>query len=358
MKAEARDPNPATPPRRFKLRPPSSILALLLAGAVLIVYWPALHGGFLWDDDSHISGNAALTSAGGLYDIWFKPGATCQYYPLTFTVFWAGYQLWGLNTFGYHLLTLLLHVAAAVLLWRLLARLSAPGAFLAGAIFALHPVCVMSVAWMTELKNTLSGALALGAALAYVRYAGLGVDERNDYEKIERRTSNAEHRSGFGPLSLLLFLAAMFAKTAVSFLPVTLLLIVWWKRERLTWRRLWPTAAMLVIALALGLLTIHVEQRHGTGDDEFRLGLLERVLVSGRSFWFYLGKIFFPHPLTFIYERWTVDTGAGWQYLFPAAALGLLATLWRLRNRLGRGLFVAALHFYIATSMLVLRCST
>ena len=147
----------------------------LIVLLVFLAYLPALHGGFVWDDDTHISTNETLRSWQGLWEIWFKPGATCQYYPLSFTLFWLGYQLWGLNPLGYHLLNVALHSLVAVLLWQILERLKVRGAWLAGAIFALHPVCVMSVAWMTELKNTLSAALALGAGWAYVRFAGLGV---------------------------------------------------------------------------------------------------------------------------------------------------------------------------------------
>ena len=153
--------------------------ALLLVVMTVTAYWPAMHGGFVWDDDAHISENNTLRSLHGLWEIWFKPGATCQYYPLSFTGFWIGYQLWGLNPLGYHLLNVLLHIVVAVLLWQVLARLNVRGAWLAGALFALHPVCVMSVAWMTELKNTLSAALALGAGWAYLRFAGLGVYGQN-----------------------------------------------------------------------------------------------------------------------------------------------------------------------------------
>jgi tetratricopeptide (TPR) repeat protein len=320
--------------------------ALLLMLAVVLVYWPALHGGFVWDDDSHISANPTLRSWKGLWDIWFQPGATCQYYPLSFTVFWAGYHLWGLTTFGYHLLTVLMHGLVAVLLWQVLKRLEVRAAWLAGAIFALHPVNVMSVAWMTELKNTLSGALILGAAWSYLRFAGLGV-----YGKTTTRPGSDWR---YGLLSLGLFLPAMFAKTAVSFLPATLLLLVWWKRERIVWRMTWPLLAMFGIAAGMGLLTLHVEHLHGATGDEFRMGWLGRVLVSGRSFWFYLGKLFFPYPLTFIYERWNINTGVWWQYVFPAATMGILGGSWFLRRRIGKGPFVALLHFYITTSMLVL----
>jgi tetratricopeptide (TPR) repeat protein len=369
---------------------------LFLFGAVVVAYWPAMHGGFLWDDHDHFADNKSLRSLQGLWDIWFKPGATCQYYPMTFTGFWVGYQLWGLNPLGYHLLNVFLHGLVAVLLWQVLARLRVRGAWLAGALFALHPVCVMSVAWMTELKNTLSAALALGAGWAYVRFAGLGVYEGEKGVNTEHRTPNTEHRmlqadpkrrswihSIFGVrcsmfdvrashsaasscqhsprtrwwfylLALLLFQLGLFAKTAVSFLPVSLLLVTWWQRERLRWRDLWPLVPMLGLVAVMSRLTFHVERLYGALGPQFDLGWLDRALISGRSFWFYLRKLFFPHQLTFIYERWQVDAGDWRQYLFPLAAAGVLMGLWLGRRRLGRGLFVGLMHFYVCTSLLIL----
>ncbi len=326
-------------------------LTLLCAAALIVgtvvIYWPALHGGFLWDDDVHISENATLRSLHGFWEIWFKPGATCQYYPLSFTAFWLGYQFWGLNTFGYHLMTVILHGVAAILLWRVLARLRVPGALLAGAIFAFHPVNVMSVAWMTELKNTLSGSLVLGTILAYLRFANLDGDSA-------RSTSKSAARRCY-IVALILFALAMFAKTATSFLPVTLLLIVWWQRARLNRRDWLPLVPLLAIALLLGALTIYVEQHSGGAFGKvFHLDLRERVLVSGRSFWFYLGKLIFPYPLTFIYPRWQIDPTAPWQYLFPLATAALLATLFLFRRSLGKAPAVAVTHFFVSTSMLVL----
>ncbi len=313
---------------------------------LVIVYWPALHGDFLWDDDAHITANPTLRSLHGLWAIWLQPGATCQYYPLSFTVFWLDYHLWGLQPLGYHLQNILLHGLAAWLLWQVLRRLEVRGAWLAGAIFALHPVNVMSVAWMTELKNTLAGVLILGSAWAYLRFAGLGV-----YKKTATPTGTDWR---FGLFALFLFLLAMFAKTAVSFLPVTLLLLVWWKNGRLVWRVIWPLTIMFLIAVGMGLLTLHVEHLQGATGDDFQMGLRERLLVSGRSFWFYLSKLFFPYPLTFIYERWQINASAGWQYIYPAAMLAFLCGLWFLWKRAGKGPLVAMLHFYITTSLLVL----
>ena len=292
------------PPRVGGGRWKDGRLALLLLAATLIAYWPALHGGFVWDDDAHITANQTLRSLTGLREIWLKPGATCQYYPLTFTVFWAGYHLWGLHPPGYHLLNVGLHGLAAVLLWQVLARLKVRGAGLAGAIFALHPVCVMSVAWMTELKNTLSGALALGAIWAYVRFAGLGVYGAKQDGGDEGKGKGLGLDWRYYVLALGLFQLAMFAKTAVSFVPVSLLLLVWWQRGRPGWRAVWPLLPMVGVALLMGEVTFYVERHTGATGKAYSLGLLERVLISGRSFWFYLGKLFFPHRLTFIYEHW------------------------------------------------------
>jgi tetratricopeptide (TPR) repeat protein len=329
------------------------LTAAALMAVTVLFYLPAWHGGFLWDDNTHISDNAVLRVAGGLREIWTNPAATCQYYPLTFSVFWAGYHLWGLNTIGYHLLNIFLHGFAAVLLWQLLSRLRVKGALLAGAVFALHPVNVMSVAWMTELKNTMSGSLALGACLAYVHFAGLTSYPYS--QDTELKNVTAKFRWGYYALSLLFFQLAMFSKTAVSFLPATLLLIVWWKRERISRRDLLPLLPMFGISIGMGALTIYIEHHSGLAyGKEFNLSLLDRVLVSGRSFWFYAGKFIFPYRLTFIYERWNIDARIWWQYLYPVATLGLLSGLWLLRQRIGKGVFVALMHYYISTSMLVL----
>jgi Flp pilus assembly protein TadD len=171
----------------------------------------------------------------------------------------------------------------------------------------------------------------------------------------ELKNVTAKFRWGYYALLLLLFQLAMFSKTAVSFLPATLLLIVWWKRERISRRELIPLLPMFGISIGMGALTIYIEHHSGLATGkEFSLGLLDRVLISGRSFWFYAGKLFFPYKLTFIYERWNIDARIWWQYLYPAATLGLLSGLWLLRRRIGKGAFVAVMHYYISTSMLIL----
>lgn len=140
-----------------------------MAAVVFLVYQPCWHGGFIWDDEGHVTA-LALRSWSGLWRIWFDVGATVQHYPLLHTAFWLEHRLWGDAVLGYHLLNIALHCLAALLAWRLLRRLRVPGAALAAAVFALHPVHVESVAWISEQKNTLSAVFYLSALLVYLRF--------------------------------------------------------------------------------------------------------------------------------------------------------------------------------------------
>ncbi len=308
-----------------------------------------MRNGYVWDDDLHVSENPVLRSAAGLSAIWFHPSATVQYYPLTFSVFWIGYHLWGLHAVGFHVLNIGTHAGVALLLWRLLTCLRVPGAFAGACIFAVHPVNVMSVAWMTELKNTLSSVLALSACLAYLRFAGIDDKPTSDADS----DGDVPHRWRWYAVALGSFALAMLAKTAVSFLPVTLALILWWK-DRIRWRHALALAPFVLVSAGMGVVTILVERMHG-GDvgATYALGLAERCIVSGRSFWFYLSKLAAPHPLVFIYDRWSIDPRDPLQYVPALATAAALVLPFLARRRIGKGPFVAVAHFYIATSALI-----
>jgi hypothetical protein len=158
----------AVAPGRARYRGETCFAAALLL-ATLAAYQPAWNGQALWDDERHMT-KPELRSLEGLWRIWFRPGDTAQYYPLVHSAFWLEYRLWGEHTLGYHLVNIVLHATAAFLFFLVLRQLKIPGAYLAATIFALHPVHVESVAWITELKNTLSGVFFLSAALAYLRF--------------------------------------------------------------------------------------------------------------------------------------------------------------------------------------------
>ena len=302
--------------------------AVLLIVAVVLAYQPVWHAGTIWDDDAHMVG-PELQSWAGLERIWFQPGATQQYYPVAYSVFWLEQKLWGGAPLGYHLVNVLLHITSALLVVKVLRRLDVPGAWLGAALWALHPVQVESVVWISELKNTLSGVCYLLGALAYLRF-------------------DRERKWMFYEVALALFVAGLLAKTVIATLPAALLLIVWWKRKKLRWGKdVLPLTPFFVAGMSLGLFTAWFERTHVMGQvaTDFNFSILDRCLIAGRDIWFYLGKLAWPHPLIFIYPRWEVSGAVCWQYLFPLAALLLVAALWRWRRRLGAGPLVALLFF-------------
>ncbi|MBV9463211.1 MAG: tetratricopeptide repeat protein [Verrucomicrobiae bacterium] len=313
------------------------IAAAALLALVCFAYGPALRGGFLWDDDDYVENNSMLRSAEGLYRIWTEPGAVPQYYPLVHTLFWIEYHLWGLKTVGYHVVNVLLHFANACLLGVVLRRLAVPGAWIAAGLFALHPVMVESVAWITEAKNTLSTAFYLAAILAYAKFA------RWD----EPEAPGAAPRWRDYALANAFFIAALLSKSITCTLPVALLLIAWWKRPRLNWKSdLHPLIPMFVLSLAMGLVTAGVEREHvGAGGPDWDFGPGERILIAGRAVVFYAEKLIAPVNLCFIYPRWKIDAGSGAQWVYPVVVVGLILALWLARRRIGKGPLVAALLF-------------
>ena len=318
----------------------------LILLAVLISYIPAINGGYIWDDDEYVTDNTNLRDLEGLKRTWFTPSSIPQYYPLTHTTFWIEYHLWELDPMGYHVVNVLLHVASALLLWLLLSRLGVPGAFLAAAVFALHPVHVESVAWITERKNVLSGLFYLAAFLAYLRFAGVGTGGTGGTPGDTIENPEAHRNWRYYAFALVLFVSALLSKTVTSTLPAAILLVIWWKRPRLKRRDIMPLVPFFAIGMTMGLLTAWMEKFHvGAMGQEWDFSIIDRVLIAGRVMWFYAGKLFFPYPLTFIYERWTIDSGVWWQYLFPLAAAGVVAALWLLRHRIGKGALVAVLFF-------------
>jgi tetratricopeptide (TPR) repeat protein len=319
----------------------ASAAALVLLTA--IVYGPTLANGFVTDDGVYVKENVSLRSAGGLYDIWFTLGTTEQYYPLVHSSFWLEYHLWRLNPAGYHAVNLLLHAGASLLVWRLLVRLAVPGAWLAAAMFVVHPVEVETVAWVAERKNLLSCVFALGSLLAYGQYAA--TDLSTDARATDTRGGT---RWGWYWLAFGLYVAALLSKTVTVSLPPVLLLILWWKRGRLLRRDGLHLAPYFAVGLSLAGLTVYMEKTYvGATGGEWHISFVERCLIAGRALFFYVGKLCWPAPLAYYYPRWDINPQVWWQYLFPVAAAGVIAALWSARRTLGRGPLAAALIFAV-----------
>jgi protein O-mannosyl-transferase len=326
-------------PRKPVVRPASSSLARLreiAAGALLVcvtlvAYIPALNGGLLWDDAGHVT-KPELQSLQGLWRIWFEFGSTQQYYPLLHSAFWVEHRLWGDAVLGYHLTSVILHALSACLLVAILRYLRLPGAWLAGFLFALHPVCVEAVAWISEQKSTLSAVFYLAAALCYLHF--------------DRSRRKPQYF-----LALALFVLALLSKTVTATLPAALLVVLWWRRGRLDWKRdAMPLLPWFALGAAAGMVTEYVERNFvGARGADFALTLAQRCLLASRAIWFYLGKLIWPANLTFIYPRWRLDAAAWWQYLFPLGVLALLAPLLWLAVKKGRRGPLAGFLFFVGT---------
>jgi protein O-mannosyl-transferase len=301
--------------------------AAILAAITVLVYLPAMRGGFVWDDKEMTVENAVVKSARGLSEIWLGRKLP-EYHPLTYSVFWLEWRCWGANPAGYHVLNIFLHAADVALLWLVLRALRIPGSWLAALLFGLHPVCVGTVAWIAELKNTLSLLFYLLAVLFHLR-------AEEDGGKLGRR---------FYGLALAAFAAGLLSKIAVVALPPVLLLLAWWREGRISRRELARTGPFFLLAAAAGLYGMTLQNRYtGLGEN-----LLTRLLGGSRAVWFYLGKIIWPAGLTIVYPRWQISPGTAAAWLPAAALAGVLCLFWRNRAGWGRACLFGVGYFLIA----------
>jgi tetratricopeptide (TPR) repeat protein len=311
------------------------LLGLVLILAVVLTYQPLWHAGFIWDDDDHVTANPCIVGPLGLKEIWTTSAA--RYYPLVLTTFWAEHALWGLNPLLFHLVNVLAQAACAVVLWRVLLSLRVPGAWLGAALWALHPVQVESVAWISELKNVQSGLFYLLSILFFVK--GLRAKEKGD--PVEDRRNYA----------LMLFFAAlaMMSKSSTVILPLVLCLCAWWVEGRWNWHNLGKLAPVFLMSLATALLALWSVQLYGIvqGPQATR-SLSERLVTSGYVPWFYLGKLLWPHPLIFIYPRWQIEASRALSY-WPLLAMVVVAIVfWSKRQSWARPWFFALAYFLVA----------
>lgn len=300
----------------------------LLVFLTVMAYLPALHGGFVWDDTVLVTGNHSVQSADGLWNIWFSVESP-DYYPVTYSVFWAEWRLWGMNPPGYHAVGLFLHSVTAILMWRILLRLKIPGAWLAALLFALHPVNVASVAWIAELKNTLSGVLFASALIFYLRFDS--EDKRQHYW-----------------LALLLFCLALLSKTSVVILPVILLLIIWWQRSRIDRTDIVRTIPFFAVSCVMGAVTVWFQNHNVIGDAAIPLGGIgHRTLTAASAASFYIWKALFPINLSMLYPKWKADHALVRSFLSLILLSGVAGVGIWFRKTWGRGLLFGTGYFLV-----------
>jgi len=313
---------------------------LVLVLAVVLTYSPVWQAGFIWDDDAHVTANPCIIGPLGLKEIWTTSAA--RICPLVLTTFWVEHALWGLRPLPYHLVNVLLHGADAILLWQVLRSLQVRGAWFGAALWALHPVQVETVAWITELKNTQSGLFYLLTILFFVQ--GLKAKDRDP--------QNANYWNYV--LTLLWAALAMASKSSTVVLPVVLILIAWWVEGKWRWRHLATAGPIFFMSLAAAAVSMWTQKLEGgLSDPQWVRSWPERLVTAGDVVWFYLGKLLWPHPLIFIYPRWQIDAGQPLSYVPLLAVIIVLSILWLNRKPwLRPGFFMLA--YFIAALLPVL----
>lgn len=330
----------------------------LLIGLVFMAYLRIFNAGFIWDDESHLTQNPCVVGPLGLREIWTS--AQAVYYPLVLTTFWTVHKFVGLSPWPYHLLNVCLHAGSAVLLWQVLRQLNVRGAWLGAALWALHPVMVQSVAWVTELKNTQSGFFYLLAMFCFLKWEErlritriLRIQGTADQEGAVSSPSRRRVGGGYCLIwfvsSLSFFILATLSKPSVIMLPVVLGLCVWWRKGRIYWRDIVALAPFLLISALASVWTILEQKFHaGAIGVEWAQTCPERLIIAGRAIWFYLAKLVWPYPLIFIYPRWKINSSQLVAYLPLVAALAGLLALWLIRAKWSRAIFFAAAYYVVS----------
>ena len=300
----------------------------LIVLLTLITYIPAMRGGFVFDDYALLVNDPLIKVSDGLQRFWFTTEAT-EYYPLSWSLWWAEWRLWGDHAIGYHVANVLLHSANAILVWIILRHLKIPGALVAGLVFALHPVNVATVAWITEQKNTMSMFFYAVAILSYLRF-----DEEGSWRWFN--------------LSLAAFLLALLSKTAIVMLPVVLLGCVWWMHGRLRVKDFLYSVPFFALSLIMGLVNVWFEYHRATeGLGVHATGFAARLATAGWVPWFYLSKALLPIDLMVVYPKWQVNTSNWISYMPGIILIGGLVMFWWKRQTWGRSLLFGLGYFVV-----------
>ncbi len=306
-------------------------LMALLVATVVLAYSPVRHAGFIWDDDAHVTTNPVIIGPLGLQEIWTS--AKANYFPLTMTSFWVQHALWGLNPAPYHAVGVILHAGCSVILWLILRRLRVPGAGWGAALWALHPVQVESVAWISELKNTQACFFFLLCVWCFLRWV---------------RPGAAPVASRDYGLALGCAVLAILSKSSTVMLPVVLGLVWWWVGGLRGRGVLWLLPFLAVSLAASGWTIWEQKVNSMASGPDWQHSLAERCVLAGRVVWFYLGKLAWPQPLIFIYPRWEIAAAEVLAWTPFAALVAVAAVLTWKRDTSARPWFMAGAYFAVS----------
>jgi len=303
------------------------IKVILVIAICLIVYIPAIRGGFVFDDESMLTNNPVLKD-NGLYQTWFTTSQS-NYWPITWTSYWVEHKLWGLRPAGYHITNVIIHTVCALVIWRILVHLGISGAFAAAVIFAVHPVNVESTAWIAQRKTVLAMMFFALSLLCYLKY-----DE--------------DGRRRFYLSAVVLFAAAMLSKGSAAGAPIAILLCIWWRQGTIGKRDILRSMPFFVISAVMSVTEVWFQcNRTIMGETIRSEGFGGRIAVAGAAVWFYIYKALLPIKLIVIYPRWNIEQSQ-WLWYLPCAALG--GIFWvsrRYRKKWGRCLLFALTYYVV-----------
>jgi tetratricopeptide (TPR) repeat protein len=306
-----------------------------LPALVLACYISGINNTYVhWDDVYFIADNPALHDPAGLATIW-TPNAdpVRKFYPLTYTLYWLGFRLWGALPVGYLALNVALHATASVLLFTLARRLGLgpAAAWLAAGVFATHPMHVVSVAWLASTKNVLSAALALAALNTYVAF---------------RQTARPRHYGAF----VAFMLAALLSKSAVITLVASLALLDWLVLGK---RGIRPLLALVPAVVAAAVLAgVTASEEWSEGSKTYAEPWPLRPLHAAWALLLYLREFFWPLELRVLYPKW--DIALTWPWLTPPAIIVIAVALlaWQRRRVGGLPLWCLA-HFAVSLAPVI-----
>lgn len=305
-----------------------SIWLTLLA---LLAYLPIYGGDFLWDDYLWLWDNPYTASPNGWWQCWI-PGQTPDYYPVTTMSFWLQWRWFGHDSTGYQITNVLLNALASIIIWRVLITLGMHPlwAWFAALLFVLHPINVASAGWITEQKNTLSTVFFASAILAWLKHD----DHPNSKTYL---------------LSLLFFALGLLSKSSGVLLPVIMLLMIWWRKNRIREQEVMLAIPFFVLAAAFSAMTIHFQNNYAIMGQQVRPeGFASRLAAAGCAVWFYLGKALWPANLNLVYPRWEIDSSSLLSFLPLLALVIVAAALWPYRSRRTRPIVFALAYFILA----------
>lgn len=306
---------------------PTWLQAVLIPLVVLLIYIPAMRAEFVWDDDLHLHRNIVFAE-NGLYRAWFTTDYV-NYWPITSTSFWLEARLWDFEPTGFHVDNVLVHALSSLLIWRVLLRLKVPAAWLAAMVFAIHPVNVESVAWVTQRKNVLCLLFYSASLLCFLRF-------------------DAGRAVRWYWLAFAAFAASMLSKSAGATLPIVLLLFAWWQRGTITRRDVIRSLPFFAVTALMSAVEIWVQTNRSIAGEVIRdAGFFERLAVSGWIAWFYFYKAVLPINLAFVYPLWEIDPWNWLSYVPGVSLVILLVACWRFRSTWGRAGLFALVYFAV-----------